>query len=172
MPFGVSVGFNITCKDYNHKIGKANTLAIKKMLIALAGPITNVICIIIYCLWDVSFLGMDRQLVIYSNILLGLFNLIPIYPLDGGRVIKNSLHMAFGLEEAYKQVNMISNITIALLTAVTSIAILYFKNIAILWILGYLWYLVIRENKKYKNKIKIYEVLHMPKEKEKMYNQV
>ena len=173
MPFGVSVGFRVTCKNYNHKIGKANLLAVKKLIIALAGPLTNLIITIIYLVADLSFLGLDRQLVIYGNILLGIFNLIPIYPLDGGRIIKNILHILYGLEEAYHYTNMISNITIAILTAVTSIGILYFKNIGILLILGYLWFLVIKENRKYKNKIKIYEVLHIQERKKKeTYNQV
>ncbi|MFR0822683.1 MAG: site-2 protease family protein [Clostridia bacterium] len=172
MPFGVSVAFKVPSYNYNKKIGKANMLAIKKMIIALAGPLTNILITIMYCLWDISFLGMDRQLVIYSNILLGIFNLIPIYPLDGGRILKNMLHILYGLEEAYHQVNLVSNVTIAILTGITSIAILYFRNIAILLILGYLWYLVIKENKHYKNKIKIYEILHMPKEKMEQYNQV
>ena len=41
MPYGVSVGFEIKCEDYNKKVKKANMLAVKKLIIALAGPITN-----------------------------------------------------------------------------------------------------------------------------------
>ena len=37
--------------------------------------------------------------------------------------------------------------------------IIYLKNIAILLIIGYLWYLVISENKIYNQKVKIYEII-------------
>ena len=159
MPYGLSVGFEIKSNDYNKKIKKANLLALKKIVIASIGPITNLIIAIVYIILDTKFLGIERQLVVYSNILIGIFNLIPIYPLDGGRILKNILHIYVGLKKSYKYTNQISNITICLLTAISSIAILYVKNIAILIILAYLWYLVIKQNKKYKNKIKIMAAL-------------
>lgn len=92
--------------------------------------------------------------------LIGLFNLIPIYPLDGGRIIKNVLHIIEGLQSSYTYVNVISNITIIILTAFSSIIILYLENISILIIIIYLWYLVIIENKRFREKLKIYEILN------------
>lgn len=157
MPYGVSVGFNVKCEDYNKKIKKGNMLAIKKLIIALAGPLTNFIITIIFLMININFFGIERELVIYSNILIGIFNLIPIYPLDGGRAIKNILHITVGLQNSYEYTNQISKITICLLTGVCSIVILYIKNIAILLILAYLWYLVIVENRKYNRKKEIYE---------------
>lgn len=155
MPYGVSVGFNVKCEDYNKKIKKGNMLAIKKLIIALAGPLTNFIITIIFLMVNINFLGIERELVIYSNILIGIFNLIPIYPLDGGRAIKNILHITVGLQNSYEYTNQISKITICLLTGVCSIAILYIRNVAILLILAYLWYLVIVENRKYNRKKEI-----------------
>lgn len=157
MPYGVSVGFNVKCEDYNKKIKKGNMLAIKKLIIALAGPLTNFIITIIFLMVNINFFRIERELVIYSNILIGIFNLIPIYPLDGGRAIKNILHITVGLQNSYEYTNQISKITVCLLTGVCSIAILYIRNIAILLILAYLWYLVIVENRKYNRKKEIYE---------------
>ena len=57
-------------------------------------------------------------------------------------------------------------LTIALLTAISSIAILYWKNVAILVILGYLWYLVMTENRKQKRKQEIYEKMETMEGKE------
>lgn len=157
MPYGLSVGFKVKCEDYNKKIKKGNMLSIKKLIIALAGPITNLIITIIFLLFNITFFGIERELVVYSNILIGMFNLIPIYPLDGGRIIKNILHIIFGLKKSYEYTNQISKVTICLITAICSIAILYIRNIAILIILAYLWYLVIIENRKYEKKRQLYE---------------
>lgn len=156
MPYGVSVGFEIKCEDYNKKVKRANMLAIKKLIIALAGPLTNFIITVIFLIINKNLFGIERNLVIYSNILIGMFNLIPIYPLDGGRVIKNILHITLGLKKSYEYTNQISKITICILTGISSITILYIRNVAILLILAYLWYLVIVQNKKYKMKLKAF----------------
>lgn len=156
MPYGVSVGFEIKCEDYNKKVKRANMLAIKKLIIALAGPLTNFIITVIFLIINKNLFGIERNLVIYSNILIGMFNLIPIYPLDGGRVIKNILHITLGLKKSYEYTNQISKITICILTGICSITILYIRNVAILLILAYLWYLVIVQNKKYKMKLKAF----------------
>lgn len=165
MPVGISVGFESKVDNYNKKIKNATLLTLKKIIIAASGPITNLIFIAFFSFVNFKFLNIDRELIIYSNILIAIFNLIPIYPLDGGRIIKGILHILYGREESYEYINKISNICISLLTAVSSIAILYWKNIAILLILGYLWYLVIVENKKYKNKKEIYNRFEDNKEK-------
>ena len=89
--------------------------------------------------------------------MIAIFNLIPIYPLDGGRILNNILYIIKNRKQAYRYTNIVSNITISILTAISSIVILYCKNYAILIILGYLWFLVIKENKIYEKKIKIYE---------------
>ena len=159
MPLGFSVGFKVDCIDYNKKVGKGTFLCIKKIIIALAGPIMNFALVMFFLLVNTNFLGIDRQLIIYSNLLIGLFNCIPLYPLDGGRVIKNILHIKYGLEEAENINHKISHMTIAILTGVVSISILYIRNVAILFILAYLWGLFVLESKKYNNKRKIYEML-------------
>ena len=163
MPYGLSIGFEVRIDDYNKKIKKGNILALKKMIIAIAGPLTNLIIVLISLFFDIKILGIEKELVIYSNILIGIFNLIPIYPLDGGRIVKEIIHIIKGLEKSYSYSNQISRITICLLTALSSILILYVRNVALLFILTYLWYLVIIENIKYKRINLIYEKLGMYK---------
>lgn len=168
MPVGLSIGFEGKVDNYNKKIKNATLLTIKKIIIAASGPITNLIFIILFSLFDFNLFNMDRELIIYSNILIAIFNLIPIYPLDGGRITKGILHILYGREQAYEYTNKISNICISLLTAVSSIAVLYWRNVAILLILAYLWYLVIIENKKYKKKKKYIISLEKTKKKVKL----
>ena len=156
-PYGVSISFELTPKDYNKKIGKGNLLDVKKIIVALAGPLTNLICIIIF--YNINIGIFSNLIIIYSNILLILFNLIPIYPLDGGRIIKEILHITIGKRKAEKYVNKISFITISIITVISSLAVFYLKNIAIFLIVLVLWILVIREDIIYERKNRIYNLI-------------
>ena len=158
-PLGLSINFRIKAEDYNEKIKKGNILALKKLIIAFGGPAVNFLIVILFLFCDIKIFNCPREFVIYSNLLIGLFNLIPIYPLDGGRILKNVLHIFLGLEDTYSYTNLISNISIVGLTILSSICILYLKNIAVLLIIGYLWYLVITENKIYNQRLRIYEII-------------
>lgn len=157
MPYGVSISFKLFPKDYNNKIGRGNILELKKIFVALAGPITNLIVILIFLHINVGiFLNL---IIIYVNILLILFNLIPIYPLDGGRILKAILHILFGKRRAEKYINTISFVTLILLTAFASIAIFILENISIFLIVIFLWGIFIREDLIYKKKKEIYNLI-------------
>ena len=154
MPFGVSISFKINVKEYNRKIKKGNIFEIKKIIVALAGPITNFIIILITSNLKVDLI--KSMLIIYTNFLIMIFNLLPIYPLDGGRILKGILHIVLGKRKSEKYINIMSKITVIVITAISSILILYVHNISILLIDMYLWYLVIKENYIYKNREKIW----------------
>ena len=82
---------------------------------------------------------------------------MPLYPLDGGRILKSILCLIKGKKRAEYLINKISNIMFFLMMFVFSILIYYLKNISILTIMLYLLYIVTKENKLYKMKMKIYE---------------
>lgn len=155
MPFGVSISFKIKVEEYNKKIKKGNMLEIKKILVALAGPLTNFIIIIIASNINIDL--FKALIIIYTNFLIMIFNLLPIYPLDGGRILKGILHINFGIKKSEFYTNIISKITVAIITMLSSVLILYIHNIAITLIDMYLWYLVIKEDIIYKKKEKILE---------------
>lgn len=156
MPMGVSISFKIPIDDYNIKIKNANLLSIKKIIIALSGPIINMIIAIILIFFDFNLDEIKRLNIMYSNIIICIFNLLPIYPLDGGRILKQIIKIKYGIINSIKYTNQIQNIVMILVTIISSIAIYYFKNIAILFIVIYLWILVINENRRYKIRSKIY----------------
>ena len=161
IPFGFKLGFKVKCDDYNIKIKKGNRLTLKKILIAISGPLTNVICILVLILIKNKISIEEFQNSIYANILLILFNLIPIYPLDGGRIMQGLIHIFIGLKQSYSYVKTITNINVILLTAISSILILYYKNIAILLVIIYLWMMVYKCNKEYSLKEKIYNQINI-----------
>ena len=55
----------------------------QELLSALAGPLVNLICGAAFCMQRPSFAA-------YS-LMLGIYNLLPVWPLDGGRVIRQKI---------------------------------------------------------------------------------
>lgn len=156
MPYGVAISFKITQKDYNKKIRNGNLLEIKKIIVALAGPITNLLILLIASQLKINI--FEGLMVLYANLLLILFNLLPIYPLDGGRIVRGILHIFFGKRKAEKYTNRISFITLMLITLIASIVIYQVENIAIFLIVVVLWGIFIKEDRIYEKRNKIYKL--------------
>ena len=133
MPFGFSVSFEDSVTEN-----------FKKIFVAAAGPLVTLALILIFFNIEIKL----KQEIIYSNILILIYNLMPIYPLDGGRIIKGILQIKVEEERAQKMIWKLTKITMIIITFVCSIAVYYFKNIAIFLSCIFLWIIILRIEEK------------------------
>lgn len=71
-----------------------------EMLIALAGPLSNLIQAVVFAIMFRFFPFYPELLftLVAVNITLGLFNLLPLWPLDGSKILLNLLPIETSLE--------------------------------------------------------------------------
>lgn len=109
-----------------------------------------------------AFVPIDENLktkIVYTNLLLAIFNLIPIMPLDGGKILKEFLLKKIGNKQASIFMNQLTQAILVAFTLLYSIAILQIKNFALFLLILYLWYLKYLEDKKVKTMMRAYEVI-------------
>lgn len=147
------LGFSMNI-DENKYISKSMDFNKKEIIIAFAGPFTN----LLFTFFIQFFVKNTdtKNMIVYTNLIIALFNLLPIYPLDGGRMLKSALLIFLNEKKAVKYTYYITNITFFLLSLVFSILLYYLKNIGIVLIFNYLFYILIKQNKVYKIKKIIY----------------
>jgi len=152
-----NISFNLfgaglkTCNTYkpNHDI-----------IISLAGPIVNlVIIVLLICLWwlfpTIYYFTYDF---LWANITIMIFNLIPIYPLDGGRV----LFALFSKNHKAKKMLIIINRCICFSLGILSLLLFIISiftsiNYTLLFIGFFLCVnAIINDNSVYYDKIKTY----------------
>ena len=109
LPYGISASFRSTVK-----------LSYKKETVALfAGPCFNLI-VAVFCLIINSFLFVDGlETFFLYNMAYFMMNIIPIFPLDGGRILRNLLLQRFSSDFALKISGVSSVFFLALLFVIS-----------------------------------------------------
>ena len=134
LPFGV-----------NAKYIRPNS-QIKELLISLSGPIASLLFAFI----------LKEKTFAYMNICIAIFNLIPIYPMDGGRIIKALMILVLSSFyenkkakiKAQKVCNCITKISLIFVMIISLISVFYYQNYYLFALTLYIVYISREEIKK------------------------
>lgn len=107
LPFGASLS------------GKENVFykPSHEILVSISGPLVNLIllciCLALFWCFPVTYSVLDNFY--YANLVTFMFNFLPVYPLDGGRVLYALLKRKLPMKKAYKIIKIIGIIISSML---------------------------------------------------------
>ena len=122
------LGATLEIRDYN-------TLSLKEqIIICLAGPVFNALMSLMFFTMF-KFFGNDFFLMIVEvNLALAIFNIMPMYPLDGFKLLLSFLSLRLSYVKANKVSSVISYI-VNIVLIILSIIFLVYKNISGIFII-------------------------------------
>lgn len=108
-------------------------LTIDEIKIILAGPAINllviVLCYLSFWFWPESFEFLNDVLIVNQSIL--IFNILPIFPLDFGRLVLCFLSLKYGRVSAVKKTKSLSLFFIALMFVLSVIVFFVSLNLTL-----------------------------------------
>jgi len=129
MPFGAVVS------------GQIHGLNLKDQIkIALAGPFTNLAIGLLFVAtwWIYPDCYAYTDVVAYANFSLACVNFLPVYPLDGGRVLYSTIALKFGDRKANITCTVVGCVFITVLIALFIVSCFYTFNISLLFFSAFL----------------------------------
>ncbi len=116
-PYGMALSFKNS--NFSNK---------EECLIALAGPSFNFISVVfVVCFWWIyPPLFSFTNAFVYQSLCLAIFNLLPAYPLDGGRILVSLISLKNPRKKALK-IAIINNIIFSIIFAVLLIISCFFS---------------------------------------------
>ncbi|SJZ38875.1 M50 family metallopeptidase [Garciella nitratireducens] len=84
----------------------------EEIFISAAGPIFNLVISATVFFFQ-KYFGLKNSnvdFIIFSNLIIGIFNLIPVLPLDGGRIVRSLLSYLFGYKNATRIIVIFSKL--------------------------------------------------------------
>ena len=96
----------------------------KEALIALSGPAVNFVAAGV-CAWIMRAYEFDLTYFVWLNLSMGILNLLPCLPLDGGRVVKALLAHNWGIVKALNTVLRLTKVITVTLLASAAFLLLY-----------------------------------------------
>lgn len=121
------------------RLEKMPRKALQELVVTLAGPLVNLLIAMLLSLliWaggssfrpDSGFPGLADfpKLLVWINLFLFAFNLVPAFPMDGGRVLRSSIALILGFERATLIAGLLGQI-LALSFLVFGMTVLLFQQ--------------------------------------------
>lgn len=120
-----------------------------RILIYLVGPLTNLsFAILLYLIYACHSVSNELIWGVYTNIWLAFFNLLPILPLDGGKIVFELLAGHFGMFKAGKQMNILSLVISILMICFGVVIFKYTPYNASIILIGIYIFFCIKQNNK------------------------
>ena len=128
-------------------LGLVEMEPLNEIKIAAVGPLFNLITAAVFFILPYSNYYID--LIIYYSLIIGLFNLLPALPLDGGRIIRGIFVSKLGFQRGTRLAIKLAKIFAVIGAGIGVVAIIYNRsNLWILLISFFVYGAVIKEDKK------------------------
>ena len=118
---------------------------LRQIIVVLCGPLVNIVLFVVFFLANIIFQKQFLLVACATNLVMGVFNLLPVLPLDGGRILLTLL--SFFFEEETVRIIMRVVCIILLLALIIAGVFLVLKtgfNLSLLATTAYLCVLCIK----------------------------